>query len=147
MLAILLAAFLSSSTLNSNEAANGPQIKFSEKSHSFGKIPRGKPVTHVFTFTNEGDEPLVLMNVKASCGCTTPFYPTEPIQPGESNKIKVTYNAASPGRFHKSVTIRTNQKTEAGTQHKTVLFIKGEVVNDQFEEEENGNSPVRINKD
>ena len=89
--------------------------------HDFGKIPQGKPVTYVFTFTNTGTTPLKLENVQAACGCTTPEWSKDEIVPGASSKITVGYNAAAEGPFSKPVTITYN-----GNQTKQ-LIIKGEV--------------------
>ena len=128
--------------------AAGPNIEFVKTTHDFGKIPQGKPVAHEFEFTNTGDEPLLLIKVKASCGCTTPSYPREPIAPGESAKIKAVYNAASAGRFQKSVTVTTNIKEADNSTDKRInLFIKGEVVSDNLNKGNGGSpqSPVRIN--
>ena len=71
-------------------------------------------VTCVFTFTNIGDAPLVIHQAVASCGCTVPDYTKEPILPGKTGTIKVTYNGTGkyPGHFKKSITLRTNAKTE-----------------------------------
>ncbi|MBO4362113.1 MAG: DUF1573 domain-containing protein [Paludibacteraceae bacterium] len=83
-------------------------ITFEKTDHDFGKINEadGK-VTTVFTFKNEGMEPLVLSNVRASCGCTTPKWPRQPIEPGQTGEITVTYNPnGRPGRFTKTVTIK-----------------------------------------
>jgi len=92
-----------------------------ESTHSFGKIPQGRPVTHVFEVTNTGKEPLLLENVQASCGCTTPEWSREPIAPGATVPIKVGYNAYADGHFNKTVTIFYNNG-----QTKT-LVITGEV--------------------
>ena len=91
-------------------ADNGAVMTFEEKSHDFGTIKEADgPVSHTFEFTNTGDEPLVIINVNASCGCTRPEYSKEPIKPGKTGKIKVTYNPAGrPGEFSKDVKIRTN---------------------------------------
>lgn len=71
-------------------------------------------VSCVFTFTNIGDAPLVIHQAVASCGCTVPDYTKEPILPGKTGTIKVTYNGTGkyPGHFKKSITLRTNAKTE-----------------------------------
>jgi len=92
-----------------------------ESSYSFGKIPQGRPVIHVFTVQNTGQEPLMLENVQASCGCTTPEWSRAPIAPGADATIKVGYNAYSEGHFNKTVTIfYNNGQTKA-------LIISGEV--------------------
>lgn len=100
-------------------------ITFERRDHDFGKINEadGK-VTTIFTFKNEGMEPLVLSNVRASCGCTTPKWPRQPIEPGQTGEITVTYNPnGRPGRFTKTVTITSN-----ATEPTTRVTIKGEVI-------------------
>jgi hypothetical protein len=67
--------------------------------------------------------PLIINSVRPSCGCTVADYPKEPIAPGKSGKINVTYNAASSGSFTKSITVTTN-----AAEANTALIIKGEVV-------------------
>lgn len=100
-------------------------ITFEETEHDFGRINEADGrVTTVFTFKNEGMEPLVLSNVRASCGCTTPNWTREPVEPGQTGTIKVTYNPnGRPGRFQKTITVTSNA-TE-GTKR---LYIKGEVI-------------------
>lgn len=93
-----------------------------ETSYDFGKIPQGKPVTHIFAVENIGKDSLVISNVQASCGCTTPEWDRNKVQaPGEKTKITVGYNAAAEGPFTKSITITYN-----GSQTKQIT-IKGEV--------------------
>lgn len=91
-------------------AEKGSVITFEEKSHDFGTIKEADgPVSCSFKFENTGDKPLVIINVNASCGCTRPDYPKEPIRPGKKGEIKVTYNPAGrPGEFTKDVKVRTN---------------------------------------
>ncbi len=97
-------------------------LALKETEFNFGKIPQGKPVTHVFEITNTGKTAFRLDNVQASCGCTTPQWDKEKsIAPGEKSSITVGYNAAAEGPFTKNVTITYN-----GTQNKIIL-IKGEV--------------------
>lgn len=103
---------------------NAPKLIFKEETYGFGEIPEGPQVTHEFKFTNTGKEPLILSNVKASCGCTTPSWPKEPILPGKDAVILVTYNTQGrPGPFTKSITITSNADTPT-----KIIFIKGEVV-------------------
>jgi Protein of unknown function (DUF1573) len=96
-------------------------LQLSETSFNFGKIAQGKPVTHNFIIYNTGKEPLKLENVQASCGCTTPEWSREPIEPGKSSTIKVGYNSAAEGIFDKAITVYYN-----GGQVKQ-LSIKGTV--------------------
>ncbi len=105
--------------------AQQPVITFEKTEHDFGKINEADGrVSTVFSFKNEGMAPLVLSNVRASCGCTTPTWTKEPIEPGQTGSITVTYNPnGRPGRFQKTVTITSNA-TEATTR----VYIKGEVI-------------------
>lgn len=93
-----------------------------ESEYDFGKIPQGKPVTHIFDVTNKGKDSLKIVNVQASCGCTTPEWDRNVVvAPGGNTKITVGYNAAGAGPFTKFITITYN-----GTQSKQMI-IKGEV--------------------
>lgn len=92
-----------------------------ENTHSFGKIPQGRPVVTVFEVTNTGSTPLKLDNVQASCGCTTPVWSRDPIEAGATAKIQVGYNAYAQGPFTKMVTIIYN------TNRTKILTISGEV--------------------
>ena len=98
------------------------KFKWEETTHNFGKIDQGKPVSTEFTFTNTGKTPLVISNVKGSCGCTVTQYTKEPIAPGKTGNVKATFNAAAMGAFNKSVRVTAN--VEGGNE---TLFIKGEV--------------------
>jgi hypothetical protein len=83
-------------------------LQLKETTYNFGKIQQGRPVTHNFEIVNTGKEPLMLENVQASCGCTTPEWSKDAIQPGATSTIKVGYNAANEGAFHKTITISYN---------------------------------------
>ena len=99
------------------------KFKWEETTHNFGKINQGKPVSNEFLFTNTGSTPLVISNVKGSCGCTVTSYTKEPIAPGKTGNVKATFNAAAAGSFNKSVRVTAN--VEGGNE---TLFIKGEVI-------------------
>lgn len=89
--------------------ANAPVMKFENQSHDFGKISQGDVVHYDFKFTNTGKSPLIISNAIATCGCTTPEYPRAPIKPGESGKIKVTFNSAGKsGLQDKQITVTAN---------------------------------------
>lgn len=108
--------------------AQKPVIDFEIKTYDFGKIKEedGK-ATYVFNFTNKGNVPLVVNRVQASCGCTTPTWTKEPIEPGKKGSITVTYNPAGrPGVFTKSITVYSNAADEQSS-----LLIKGEVLSNQ----------------
>lgn len=101
-------------------------ITFTEKNHDFGNIKEnGGPVTATFSFVNDGDTPLVIISANATCGCTRPKYPTDPVKPGGKGVIKVTYlPKGRPGEFEKTVKVRTNSKKNK----KVVLKITGVVI-------------------
>lgn len=105
--------------------AQDPVITFVKTEHDFGKINEADGrVTVVFEFKNEGMSPLILSNVRASCGCTTPEWTKEPVEPGKKGSIKVTYNPnGRPGRFQKTITITSN-----ATEPTKKVYIKGEVI-------------------
>lgn len=85
------------------------EIGLKETLHDFGTIPQGKPVFYYFDVVNNGKAPMVISNVQASCGCTTPEWSKEPVAAGTTTKIKVGFNAASEGNFEKFITITYNQ--------------------------------------
>lgn len=101
------------------------EIKFDQTLYDFGRFPQDAPVqTCKFYFTNTGNDLLIIHQAVASCGCTVPKYPKEPIRPGERGSITVTYNGTGKvsGVFKKSITLRTNAKTEL-----VRLYIMGEM--------------------
>ena len=101
-----------------------PVLKFKESSYNFKSAKEGAEVSHDFEFTNEGKSDLLISNAVASCGCTVPEWPKEPIPPGGGGKIKATFNTTGKsGQQHKSITITANTKPE-----KTEVFIEGEVI-------------------
>lgn len=91
------------------EAVKGPVITFEETEKNFGDISQGSKVEHTFKFTNTGTEVLKISNVAATCGCTVPKWPKEPIAPGKSAEIKVTFNSAGKmGKQRSIVRIYSN---------------------------------------
>ncbi len=88
-------------------------IVFDKTTQDLGTFSEDDPIVKcTFTFTNEGNAPLVIHQAIASCGCTVPTYTRMPVKPGEKGKMEVTYNGSGkyPGRFKKSITVRTNAK-------------------------------------
>lgn len=122
---ILLFVMLLTLGLSYASAQKQAEIKFDKTTHDFGTFSESNPkVSCTFKFTNTGNAPLVIHQAVASCGCTIPSYTKEPVKPGESGEIKITYNGAgkSAGHFKKSITIRSNAKTEI-----TRLYIEGDM--------------------
>ena len=109
-----------------------PEIKFENTTYDFGKIKEeGGKVTGKFVFTNVGNEPLELTNVRPGCGCTAANYSKGAIAPGEKGYIEATYNPYNrPGAFNKNIRVTTNEpkflEDEKATPH--MIFIKGEVI-------------------
>jgi hypothetical protein len=120
----VLILFLAGSLISFAQQKN-PTASFVTESHDFGKINESDgPATFQFTFTNTGGEPLILSDVRASCGCTTPSWSKEPVVPGAKGFITVTYNPQNrPGHFEKTITVTAN--AEPATQ---LLKISGEVI-------------------
>ena len=115
-----------SATSTSNKQA---AIKFDKEEHDFGTLLQGEVVTYSFHFTNTGNVPLIISDVGSSCGCTVGDYPREPIAPGKTGDIKVTYNSSGHHGFQSRVlTVMSNTNPA-----KTVLRIKGKVLTpDQY---------------
>lgn len=122
MLVALLAVLMVSFPASADKKA--AKIEFKEKVYDFGKISlKAGKVSHEFTFSNDGGGNLVITNARADCGCTRPEYSDEPVAPGKSGKLKVTFAPAAKGHFTKKITVTSN-----GSPRKTRLLIKGEVV-------------------
>ncbi len=109
--------------INSINITDGvPEFKFEETEKNFGELIQGEKASHIFEFTNVGNAPLVIDNIKTSCGCTVPEYTEKPIEPNEKGEIKITFNTAGKkGSQHKSITILSNTENFE-------LVIKAKVV-------------------
>jgi len=103
--------------------SNAPVFKFEKEVIDYGKVDLNANGVREFNFTNVGKSPLVISNIKSSCGCTVPTKPTEPIMPGKTGKIGVKYATNRPGGFSKSITIFSNASEKV-----KVLRIKGIVI-------------------
>lgn len=121
LLTITTALFLSAAVMAQTKVED--IVKFNTENHSFGKIKQGVPVTYNFEIKNISNKPVVVESASASCGCTVPEKPEQPIAPGESAKLKVVYNAAQVGPINKDVYVKF-----AGVDVQKVLHITGEVV-------------------
>ena len=99
-------------------------MQFETDSHDFGNVAEGTMASYSFKFKNTGNQPVVIANVQASCGCTTPDWTKTPVLPGKTGIIKAMYSSAGrPGVFNKTVTVTSN-----ATEASKVLSIKGAVL-------------------
>ncbi|MCE3228490.1 MAG: hypothetical protein K0S32_3041 [Bacteroidetes bacterium] len=105
------------------EAFTSPTISWKSDDVSIGEIPQSKPVDIIFEFTNTGKDPVIISEVKASCGCTAANYSKLPVLPGQTTKITATFNAASKGVFKKTITVTTNAE-----EAPKVLSFSGTVI-------------------
>jgi hypothetical protein len=110
----ILILFLVSFSINAQE------FKFEKETIDYGKINKGANGERTFVFTNIGEQPLIIENIKSSCGCTVPKKPEGPIMPGEKGEIKVSYDTKRVGGFSKSITIFSNAK-----KSRKMIKIKG----------------------
>lgn len=99
-------------------AEDAPKVKFQEEIFDFKQITQGEKVQYEFKFKNEGKTPLIITNATATCGCTVPEYPSEPVKPGEEGTIKVVFNSEGKmGMQDKVVTITSNANPEMPKLH------------------------------
>lgn len=96
------------------------EFNFESEIINYGKINKGSNGERTFVFTNIGDKPLIIKNVRSSCGCTIPKKPENPIMPGKKGEIKVSYDTKRVGGFSKSITIYSNAKNT-----RKIIRIKG----------------------
>jgi len=116
--------FLAVLTIQAQDKPATPQdsIIFASATHDYGTIVQGSDGSCEFKFVNKGKAPIVLNDVKASCGCTVPEWTRTPVAPGDNGTIKVTYNTNNVGAFTKSITVNSN-----AVNSPLVLIIKGNV--------------------
>jgi hypothetical protein len=110
-------------TTEKEKSVLGAAIEFKVTEHDFGTFQQGGDGSFDFEFTNTGAEPLVLTNVRSSCGCTIPSWPHDPIPPKGKEAIKVKYDTQRIGKFNKTITVTSNAGEEP-----IVLKISGEVI-------------------
>ena len=101
-----------------------PTINFDKNLHDFGEIQNGTAVETVFSYTNSGRSPLVVTDIKSTCGCTVPQgWSKEPLMPGESSQFSVKFNGKGANKVSKTITLTTN--TEKGREQvRITAFVK-----------------------
>ena len=120
ILSLLFISFFSLSIYAQDKVA---KIEFESQTIDYGTIEKGSDGVRVFKFKNTGDAPLVVSNVKSSCGCTIPKKPTEPILPGGDGEIEVKYDTNIVNPIRKTITVTSNAETQT-----VALKIKGTVI-------------------
>lgn len=106
-------------------ASDGPiaVLSVEKDAYDFGKVTEGTQIEHVFTFKNTGDVPLIISQVSASCGCTTPEYSRHPVAPGQEGTVKVVFDSNGQiGQQHKIISILSNASVKV-----VLLHLRGEV--------------------
>ena len=120
ILSLLFISFFSLSIYAQDKVA---KIEFESETIDYGTIEKGSDGVRVFKLRNTGDAPLIVSNVKSSCGCTVPKKPTEPILPGENGEIEVKYDTNRVNPIRKTITVTSNAETQT-----VALKIKGTVI-------------------
>ncbi|WP_185783780.1 DUF1573 domain-containing protein [Croceivirga lutea] len=120
---VALVLFIGLFTLAVSAQEKVAKIEFKSETIDYGEIEKGSNGVRVFEFTNTGEAPLVISNVKSSCGCTIPKKPEAPIAPGETGEIEVKYDTKRVGPIRKTVTVTSNADTPT-----KILKIKGTVM-------------------
>lgn len=111
------------------QAQKTAKFEFKSETIDYGVIKKGSDGVRVFEFTNVGDAPLIVEDVKSSCGCTVPKKPEAPIMPGETGEIEVKYNTNNAGYIRKTVTVYSNADEPV-----KALKIKGQVIDESADE-------------
>jgi hypothetical protein len=111
-LVLVLVMALFASVLHAQTSTSGPVLAFKEKEVNFGNIAQGAKVEHTFVFENKGNAPLIISNVAVTCGCTATSWPKEPIAPGKSSELKISFNSAGKMGAQNSVVRIYSNATE-----------------------------------
>ena len=128
------------------ENQNAPEITFAVDEYNFGTITQGDSVVHTFTFTNTGKEPLIVSSASATCGCTVPNWPKEPILKGKTGEVKVIFRSAGKvGMQDKAVTIQSNAKNSPAVVHmKGTVEVPKQVDQGAPAKQDNQAAPLEI---
>ncbi|MFV0248964.1 MAG: DUF1573 domain-containing protein [Tenacibaculum sp.] len=112
--------FLFAALLFISLTISAQEFKFETEVYDYGKVAQGSDGKRVFKFTNIGEAPLIIEDIKSTCGCTVPKKPEKPIMPGEKGEIEISYDTNRIGGFSKAITVKSNAKNKI-----KVLKIKG----------------------
>ena len=115
---------IAAAAIRDASASKFPVITFEENEHDFGEIVSRTPVETIFKYKNTGEAPLVITNIKSTCGCTVPQdWSKSPLAPGETGQFKVKFNGSGSNKITKTITVMAN--TESGSETvKIMAFVK-----------------------
>ena len=102
-------------------------MEFAETEYDFGTVTEGEKVTHIYKFTNTGQEPLIISNAKATCGCTVPNWPREPIAPGDGGELTVVFDTKNTGKVGGQLQTKRVTVTANTDPVNSYVNIKGKV--------------------
>jgi hypothetical protein len=120
---ILILSIYAEPSKISNNTSKVAILEFDTEVIDYGKVEQHSDGNRVFTFTNKGDAPLIIADVKTSCGCTVPSYTKTPILPGETGSLNIKYDTRKLGAFSKRITVISN--ADGGQKF---LKIKGNII-------------------
>lgn len=126
--------------IDPNAPQSGPIMTFEKDVVDYGTIEQNSDKIRKIKFTNTGTEPLIIKNARASCGCTVPTWTKEPIMPGESSELEISYATNRVGKINKKVTITTNETIGTRT-----INVVGTVLKAKKEESVPASAPSIIN--
>ncbi|MFT4697435.1 MAG: hypothetical protein ACI9SJ_000558 [Flavobacteriaceae bacterium] len=109
-----------------DKATTAGVFDFETEVIDYGSIDYESDGTRTFTFTNRGRSPIIIADIKSSCGCTVPNYSKKPVMPGETSTIEVKYATKRVGAFSKTITINSN-----AFESRKALKIKGTVTKEK----------------
>ncbi len=140
-MALVISAMAQDAKPEKSKKVKEPEITFETLVHDYGNIQQGDNGTCEFVFKNTGKADLILTNCRASCGCTVPTWPKDPIAPGKKAVITVKYNTNRIGAINKSITVESN-----AVNNRVILNIKGNVAAKPTEAApENTSGAVKVN--
>lgn len=141
VMALVISAMAQDAKPEKSKKVKEPEITFETLVHDYGNIQQGDNGTCEFVFKNTGKADLILTNCRASCGCTVPTWPKDPIAPGKKAVITVKYNTNRIGAINKSITVESN-----AVNNRVILNIKGNVAAKPTEAApENTSGAVKVN--
>ncbi len=120
---LILILFVSVMSFGASAQNKVAKIEFKTDVIDYGTIEKGSNGVRIFEFTNTGDAPLIISNVKSTCGCTVPKKPDGPIMPGQTGEISVKYDTNRVNPIRKTITVTSNAETPT-----IALKIKGLII-------------------